>query len=240
VIAVLVVIVEARRRKELTFSRNLAFSALVLVAAFLVMPWTVFGSAYADMRLIPYALAVAVLGIRFRNETNLATARMFAILAVAFLLVRLAGTTASLAIASNEQQAKLAALDQVPMGARVVSLVGVPCGGWPLTRDTHLGAMVIVRKQGFSNDQWVIEGANLLSLKYRQAGKFAADPSQIVRPDRCRIPGVWSANDALKSIPPHTFDYVWLIDSPDYDERLTAGMTPVWRRPGSILYRLQP
>jgi hypothetical protein len=240
VIAVLVVVVEARRRKELTFSRNLAFSALVLVAAFLVMPWTVFGSAYADMRLIPYALAVAALGIRFRNETNLAIARWFAIAGLAFVLIRLAGTTASLAIASNDQQAKLAALDHVPMGARVVSLVGVPCGGWPLSRDTHLGAMVIVRKQGFSNDQWVIEGANLLSLKYRQAGKFAADPSQIVRPDHCRIPGVWSANDALRAIPPHTFDYVWMIDSPVFDARGIAGMQPVWRGPGSILYRLQP
>jgi hypothetical protein len=240
VIAVLIVIVEARRRPELTFSRNLAFSALVLVAAFLVMPWTVFGSAYADMRLIPYALAVAVLGIRFRNETNFKVAQAFAVAGLAFVLIRLAGTTASLAMAWNNQQAKLAALDHVPMGARVVSLVGVPCGGWPLSRDTHLGAMVIVEKQGFSNDQWVIEGANLLSLKYVRAGKFAADPSQIVRPDRCKIPGVWSIDDALKSIPPHTFDYVWMVDAPPFDERLAAGMQPVWRGPGSILYRLQP
>jgi hypothetical protein len=239
-VVVLVVIVEARRRKELTFSRNLAFSALVLVAAFLVMPWTVFGSAYADMRLIPYALAVAVLAIRFRERTNPRVARWFAVTGLAFVLVRLAGTTASLAIASNDQQAKLGALDRVPMGARVATIAGVPCGGWPLTRDTHLGGMVIVRRQGFSNDQWLIEGANLLTLKYREAGRFAADPSQIVRPVGCNIRSVWSIDDALRAVPRDRFDFVWIIDPPPFDTRLTAGMQPVWRGPGSILYRVQP
>jgi hypothetical protein len=239
-IAVLVVIVEARRRDDLTFSRNLAFSALVLFAAFLAMPWTVFGSAYADMRLIPYALAVALLAIRFRNETNLASARLAAVAGLAFVVLRLAGNTASLAIASNDQQAKLAALDHVPTGARVVSLVGTPCGGWPLNRNTHLGGMVIVRKQGFSNDQWVIEGANLLGLRYREAGKFAADPSQIVLPMNCRVGGIWSIGDALKAIPRDRFDYLWIIDPPPFDTALVAGMHPVWRGPGSILYRLNP
>ena len=46
--------------------------------------------------------------------------------------------------------------------------------------------MVIVRRQGFTNDQWTIEGANLMKLRYRQAGIFSADPSQIVRDSRCR------------------------------------------------------
>jgi len=239
-VVVLVVIVEARRRTDLTFSRNLAFSALVLVAAFLVMPWTVFGSAYADMRLIPYALAVAVLAIRFRDRTDPRLARWFAVAGLAFVLVRLAGTTASLAIASNDQQAKLAALDHVPMGARVASIAGVPCGGWPLTRDTHLGGMVIVRRQGFSNDQWLIEGANLLTLKYREAGSFAADPSQIVRPVDCNIRSIRSIDDALRSVPRDRFDFVWLVDPPPFDTRLTAGLQPVWRGPGSILYRVQP
>ena len=68
-------------------------------------------------------------------------------------------------MAADDQQAKLEALNHVPMGARAVTLVGMPCRGlWPLPRNTHLGAMVIVRRHGFSNDQWVVEGANLLPL----------------------------------------------------------------------------
>ena len=55
-------------------------------------------------------------------------------------------------------------------------------------RNSHLGAMVIVRREGFSNDQWLLEGVNLLDLKYRAAGYYAADPSQLVRPERLPRP----------------------------------------------------
>jgi aspartyl-tRNA synthetase len=86
----------------------------------------------------------------------------------------------------------------------------------------------------------LIEGANLLTLKYREAGRFAADPSQIVRPVGCNIRSVWSIDDALRAVPRDRFDFVWIIDPPPFDTRLTAGMQPVWRGPGSILYRVQP
>ena len=225
---------------RLTFSRNLGFSAIVLFVAFLVLPWTVFGSAYADMRLVPYMIAVVVLAIRFSEETDPATANALALGGLAFYLARLAATAASLAIASNDQQAKLAALDHVPMGARVLTLVGRNCGAvWPLPRNTHLGGMVIVRRQGFSNDQWVIEGSNLLSLAYRRAGAFSADPSQMVAADDCPTndPRI---SETIDKVPRDRFDYLWLIDPPRFDTAATEGMQPVWRGPGSVLYRLQP
>jgi hypothetical protein len=236
----LTLIVEARRRNDLTFSRNLAFSSLVLVAAFLVIPWTVESSAYADMRLIPYAIAVALLAIRVRDGMDRRAAGWFAAAGLAFVLVRLAGTAASLAIAANDQRAKLAALDQVAMGSRVASLVGMPCGGWPLMRDTHLGAMVIVRRQGFSNDQWATGGQNLLRLRYRAAEPFGADPSQIVRPLDCNVKSIWSIEDALKALPRERFDYLWLIEAPPFDPKLLNGAQLVERTPGSALYRLTP
>ena len=40
--------------RKLTLSRNLAFSAIVLAVSFAILPRIVFGSAYADMRLVPY------------------------------------------------------------------------------------------------------------------------------------------------------------------------------------------
>jgi hypothetical protein len=33
---------------------------------------------------------------------------------------------------------------------------------------------------------------------------------------------------------------VWLIDVPSYDPETVADMQPVWRGPGSILYKTQP
>ena len=235
------VLIYALASPTLTFSRNLAFSAIVLVAAFILLPWTVFGSAYADMRLVPYMIAVLLLAIRFRDRVDLRIGSALAVAGLLFCAVRLGSNALSLKRAADEQAAELAALDQVPVGARVVSLVGTACGqSWELPRETHLGAMTIVRRQGFSNDQWTVEGANLLTLRYRAAGTFAADPSQIVRDPRCGAKAEWTTDRALRALRRDRFDYVWLIDTAPSDSRLLAGLQPVWRGPGSILYRLQP
>jgi hypothetical protein len=218
----------------------LLFTAFVLLVCFLILPRTVFGSTYADMRLLPYVLATTVLAIRFRGATDMRLARMLAIAGLAFYLVRLGGNAVSLAIAADEQRAELKALDHIPMGARVAWMIDEgDCGhGWALPRSSHLGAMVIVRREGFSNDQWVMEGLNLLDLKYREAGPFASDPSQIVREESCRGRGGWKVNRALTVLPRDKFDYLWLIDPPPFDPALVAGLRPVWRNGRSILYRL--
>jgi hypothetical protein len=227
------------RVAKLSFSRNLAFSALVLIAGYILLPRIIFGSAYADMRLVPYAIAVALIAIRFRDITAPRVGTVLAVIGLLFVGARIATTTASLAIASDEQEARFAALDHIPMGARVATFVGDPCGtAWPLPRDSHMGAMVVVRRQGFSNDQWVLEGINLLDLRYRVAGHFAADPSQRVRRQGCEVRTLWSINHALAALPRQAFDYVWLINPPPFDAELTDGMQPVWRGPRSILYRL--
>jgi hypothetical protein len=109
-----------------------------------------------------------------------------------------------------------------------------------MLRNGHLGAMVIVRREGFSNDQWVIEGVNLMDLKYNRAGYFAADPSQLVRPNHCIEPLHRQIDQSLATLPRNDFDYVWLIDPPPYDPSTAADMTPVWRGPGSILYKTRP
>ena len=169
---------------RLTLSRNLAFSALVLMAMYLLLPRIIFSSAYADMRLVPVVFAMVLLAIRFKADTHMPTAKILAIAGLAFLLVRTGASTASLAIAANEQGARLAALDHLPRGARLVTLSGRSCSTWALPRTDHLGAMAIVRREAFSNDQWLVGGTNLLSVKLRGAGPFIGDPSQAVRPNR--------------------------------------------------------
>ena len=93
---------------------------------------------------------------------------------------------------------------------------------------------------GFSNDQWTIKGVELArACVTGRPGYFSADPSQIVRSPGCRT-SAWTVERALSEIRPGRFDYVWMIDVGPYDHRLVAGMTLVWRGPGSILYRLNP
>jgi hypothetical protein len=225
--------------KSLTLSRNLVFSAMVLAASFVLLPRIVFGSAYADMRLVPYLIAVALLAIRFRTVQRGTTAQVLAVLGLLFFATRTVANTISLARAGNDQSAKLEALKFVPEGARVISLTGMTCREyWPPLRNAHLGAMVIVRRNGFSNDQWLLEGINLLDLKYRSAGYFAADPSQLVRPNHCIDHLHRQIDDSLRALPRNDFDFVWLIDVPPYDPALVSDLQLVWRGPGSALYRL--
>ena len=47
-------------------------------------------------------------------------------------------------------------------------------------------------------------------------------------------------DESLIRLPRKDFDYVWLIDVPPYDPATVADMQPVWRGPGSILYKTQP
>ena len=225
--------------RRLTLSRNLFFSFLVLSLAFVALPRVVFGSAYADMRLAPFLFAMALLAIRFKQETILPTARVLAWAGLGFVLVRTAATSLSLGIAADDQSAKLAALEQVPVGARVISFVGRRCDqSWELPRNDHLGSMVIVRRLGFSNDQWPMEGSSLLTVRHPVAGRFAYDPSQKVRPRPCAYADGWPIETSLHRFPRDQFDYVWLIDPPLFDPALVEGMTRVSNGPGSALYRI--
>jgi hypothetical protein len=193
------------------------------------------------MRLVPYLMAVGILAIRFRGAPDRSTAHVLAVLGLLFFATRTAANTISLGIAADDQSAKLKAIDLMPRGARVISLVGMTCSEyWPMLRNGHLGAMVIVRREGFSNDQWVIEGVNLLDLKYTKAGYFSSDPSQLVRPNRCYERLHRQIDQSLATLPRNDFDYVWLIDPPAYSPETVADMQLVWRGPGSVLYKTQP
>jgi hypothetical protein len=67
--------------------------------------------------------------------------------------------------------------------------------------------MTIVRRQGFSNDQWTVEGANLLSLRYRQAGVFSADASQIVHDNNCPRQDHWTIDRSLRALDAHRYRF---------------------------------
>jgi len=225
--------------RRLTLSRNIAFSFLVMSLAFVALPRVVFGSAYADMRLVPFLFAMALLAIRFKHDTHVPTARALAWAGLAFVLMRVVSTSISLGIAADDQNAKLAALEHVPTGSRVIAFVAHRCDQyWQLPRNDHLGSMVIVRRQGFSNDQWALAGASLLTIRPNKMGRYGFDPSQKVRPTACAYTDAWPIEVSLRRFPRDQFDYLWLIDPPEFDSALLEGTTRVWSGPGSALYRL--
>jgi hypothetical protein len=224
---------------RLTLSRNLAFSGLMLAATYILLPRIVFGSAYADMRLVPFAAAIFVLAVRFKSETRYPLATWLAVAAIGFMTVRLAGTTASMAIAWNRQAEQLKALDHIERGSRVAVLVWDRCEQWRLRRSDHLGALATVRKEAYTNDHWPMAGSTLMKVRYPEAGWFQRDPSQIVRDPGCRHEG-WSVRGALYNLPHDAFDYLWLIDMRPIPRDWVDGWQPIWATKGSILLKNVP
>jgi hypothetical protein len=227
------------RDSRVEYSRNLSLSALFLLAMYLLLPRIVFGSAYADMRLAPYALAIGLIALRPRAGLSMRGATTLAALGLLFFGVRMAGTTASFWMFAQDQDRKLAALDHVPEGARLLTMVGRRCvDDWTYSRLEHVPGIALERKLAYANDQWSMAGAQLLTARYAIAGQFAHDPSQIVTGVRCR--GEWWRPIAvsLAYLPRRAFDYVWLINPPPYDQALVAGLTPIWHDGSSILFRI--
>lgn len=232
-------VVFAIRDPRLAFSRNLGASALALLLVYLLLPRIIFGSAYADMRLTPYLFAVAIVAIRPTAAASPRFLGTVAMIGLAFVAARVAATTASLGIASARYTRALAALDHLPTGARVVNFTRRACGmAWSTNRMEHLGAMAMVRRQAFSNDQWDVTGAQLMTIVKRDAPALAVDPSQLVLGAPCPVETSRTLDRSLATMPREAFDYVWLIDPPAYDARLTAGMTPVWRDGTDALFRI--
>lgn len=231
------ILVYAVASPKLRVSRNLAFSVTALTALFLIMPNMVFGSAYADMRVVPCIFALSLLSICLTNSADMATGRFLAIIATFFFVFRITANTASLAIAAVDQKEKLQAIEWIPRGARVASFYGLPHPEpWALPRNSHLGALVIARREGFSNDQWMYAGHNLLVLKYREPAPFVSDPSEVVRPNGPQPGGYRTIQQALAAVPRDKFDYIWLIDISPIDSKLVEGLQPVWRTRSSALY----
>ncbi|MGZ3259225.1 MAG: hypothetical protein ACXWIO_09925, partial [Croceibacterium sp.] len=209
----------AARSRRLRFARNAGMIAVVLLALFAMMPRVIFGSSYADMRLVPYIYAVALLAIAPTARADGRFLRRLALAATAFLLVRTAANTVSLWIYDRSYDRELAALSHLPRGARLVSFVGRPCGlRWRVTRLEHLPGLALARNRAFSNDQWDMAGGQPSAVIYAPAGSFGRDRSEIVRPNGCVKPNYRTIRQALRGFPRQAFDYVWLIQPPPYTQ----------------------
>ena len=225
--------------RRLEYSRHLVLSALFLFAVFLLLPRVVFGSAYADMRLAPFALAIAVVAVRPHPWLDSRSIARFAAVGFAFYGIRLAATTWSYALYADRYDRVLTALDHIPAGGRVVSFVGRHCWDeWAYSRLEHVPALLLERKLAYTNDQWSMAGAQLLTARYLPADGFAHDPSQIVTDRYCR--GEWwrPMRMALANFPREAFDYVWMLQPPPYTAEQVRGLTPIWRNGRDVLFRV--
>jgi hypothetical protein len=227
------------RDDAIEYSRQLGLSALFLLAVFVLLPRIVFGSAYADMRLAPFMLAIAMIALRPRRGLSFRGAATFAAIGLAFYGARIAVTTWSFWLYDREYDRVLTAVDHLPRGARVVSFVGRRCqDDWAYSRLEHVPALLLERKLAYTNDQWSMAGGQLMTVRYRAAAGFAHDPSEIITDRRCAREWWRPVSWALAAFPRDAFDYVWMLNPPPHDPALTGGLTPIWRSGRDVLYRV--
>lgn len=225
----------AARHRSLRFAPVLAWPALLVAAAFVATPGVLFGAAFADTRIAPYALGLALLAIR--PPADRALARGLALAGAAFILVRVAAATASLWLAAADFERELAALPAIPRGASVYAAVRHDCeGSWDDRRLDHLPSVAILRRDAFTNDQWVMAGQQLLSLRPTAAAPFDRDPSQLVSDRPCGAAAI-DLYTVVSRFPRTRFDHLWTIGFPPGRVR-DPGLVLVWGSSTSALYRV--
>lgn len=237
---------KAVRDPNIQYSRNLGLSAGFLLAVYILLPRIVFGSAYADMRLVPFMLAIAIIAIRPKPGLSMRGAATVAMLGMAFFTVRIAATTWSFALYDRSYDRELKALDHLPQGARLVSFVGETCyNEWRMTRLQHIPGLALERKLAYTNDQWSMAGGQLLTVRYQSntprgdiRRRFVHDPSQIVTDVQCPREYWRPIAFMLAKLPRDAFDYIWIIRPPAYDRRLEQGLIPLWREGSSALFKI--
>lgn len=232
-------ILKSVRGDNPTHAATLTLPALLFALLFALMPRIIFGSAYADMRMVPIALATALLSIRPLDWANRTFVHMLALSGLLFFAARISAATVSYARYDQSIGNELAAINHIPREARLISFVGRPCKEeWSVHRLDHLPGLALARRHAFANDQWDLSGAQLLSVHFQAAGRFDSDPSQFVTEKRCeRFDRMWFAR-AIKTFPRSAFDYVWVIGAPDDPAVDLSGLQPIWQHGRSSLYRM--
>jgi hypothetical protein len=216
--------------RAVRFDRRVGIAALLCFVFFIALPFRVFGSAFADMRLLPYALALALVAIgtarpeQGKPQVTRKAARALlvaSVLAIAFFGVRMASTTLAYRNLDRQVQAALPALDKVPMGARVVFFSVKPCRTrWALAPLDHLSGAAMARRDAFVNDQWQQPGVNPLKVSYPAAEPFVRDPSHLVVREECKESrSRVRLSTALKRLPRGAFTHIWIVG--ELPKRLT-------------------
>lgn len=215
----------------------LALPALLGLGVFVLMPRVAVGSAYADMRLLPWIAMLALAAVAVRpGHARLAT--VIACAGLAFVGLRTGATTASFLLYDRLHRDEARALEHLPRGAPVLSLVARNCRWeWTTARTEHLPALAIVRRDSFTNDQWAVDNAQLISIRQPGVGRYGRDPSHIVFPKWCRGGEGSDLDRAVAEFNRRAFDYVWTIHAPPGAVR-AADLTLVWTNGRSALYRV--
>lgn len=205
------------------FDGRLGWAGVIMLLLALVMPRHIFGGDLVDARMISSGLLVSCLALSWK------TPRWLLLLAPMIFLGRLGLTTDQWVIGSRQTAELLKALDHVPQGARIASLVVTERGLWGYNTQEHTGAWAVVRKDALNNSNFALPKVHMLTI--REGGDRFRDPFHrlLIRPGR--------PIDLSTYIPARSADWLWYIGWQE-PAKLPAGAAIVARGHGWLLARL--
>ena len=229
-----------RLSRTAAFDHRAGIAALLCVAFFFILPSWVFGSAFADMRLLPYGLAVGLVAIS-TTKVGARELRIAGVVALAFFGVRMAVTSAGYIVQDRMVQAALPALGNMPKGARVAFFVIKPCSvRWALPALDHIPGAALARRSAFVNDQWQQPGVNPMIVHYPAAGPFYKDPSHLVQSEACGRSILPKVSPTLARLPQAAFTHVWIVSYRPERYTVPAGFVEIPGSGSGRLFRIEP
>ena len=210
-------------------------AALGLLVATLLLPSTVLSSYFADVRLYPPLLIVALLAIRaVPKRVGLA----LALGGISLFVIRVGETSIGWIQRGTEIEEDLAGLSVVPQGARIAVLAhSSECGVWPLAGRNHAPSLAIARRHAFVNTQWDIPGQHLMRPIYNDGRGFNDSRSVELFNPAFGCPG-FRVRTFLRYLPRDRFDYVWIWEA-EAPAGALGWLTPVYTGPTSRLYAIR-
>ncbi len=231
-----VLIYAGLRSPALKYERGLGLAAGIVLLLIGLLPYQLIGSAYADARLWPVFFMFAVLAV---EPVTARAAALIAGVAASVFIARVGMTAWGFAGYARDYASHLRALDNVPMGARIAVFIEFPCDvPWRRMRIDHLDGMAIVRRNAFTNAQWDVPGAQLLTPLGARGTAYNSDPSQLVRAPDCPSDLRAQLGARIGDFPRDRFDYVWAIGFRPETLPPYPGLQPVFADDRTILYRL--
>ncbi|MBX9883421.1 MAG: GtrA family protein [Novosphingobium sp.] len=225
------------RTRGFVVHAGLILAALVLLGLYLLMPDTIMGSRFADMRLAPVILALFVLASAPNGAARgpLVDPRLMRWLLIGGLVfagARLAGNTASMAMAGRQFAETLTAIEAAPRGVNLVSLYLDECENWNTDRRRHIMGYGLARRHLFDNGQWQLPSGQLIRIHNPRLAPFDRDPSTITFLKPC---GELLALPEVVAAIPRRVRFLWVIRL-DPATRL-SGWEPLRKTADSVLYR---
>jgi len=239
IIFIIFLIFWALREERLHCNAILLTAALLSLACYLLLPMFVMGSAFADMRLAPYTIALCLVAISCeplpKHKLKILTALSFS-----FLIFRTSIIYFSYIEQNKVVQAHLLAVDKIPPGSKLAVLVVKPCNNpWALPVIDHVGSLAMVRRNIFVNDQWAGAGVNPLRVTFAAGGRFVQDPSQIVQANGCKKRIAPTLSASLNAIPLAAFTHVWVIGQLPDEMPTVPELKPVAHRGEGRIYSVR-